>query len=183
MFFHTLADYEIAKQISSLINVHNGLSLKRRSVDIIESRINYVVETHGKFVIGAAGIDKVSFVFSEIKHLVVRPEWRRKGVGQFVAKRALGQVATPLAYCTIHVNNKASIKLFENLGFSKVEQYPADGHEVVLLTRAAPTWKKQCSNPTWKSNSSPAEKWMSETQSFEPSFWECQTPLPPLEDI
>lgn len=183
MFFHPLPDYDIAKQVSSLINIHNGLSLKRRSVDIIESRINYVVETHGKFVIGAAGIEKVSFVFSEIKHLVVRPEWRRKGVGQFVAKRALEQVPTPLAYCTIQVSNKASIKLFENLGFRRAEQYPADGHDVVLLTRTSPTWKSQCSNPTWKSKSSPETRWMSEEQPFEPSSWEYEIPLPPPEDM
>ena len=182
MFFHTLPDYEIAKQIAHLVNVYNGLSLKRRSIDIIESRINYVVETHGKFVIGAVGVEKVSFVFSEIKHLVVRPEWRRKRVGQFVTRRALDQVVTPLIYCTIRTDNKASIRLFEGLGFRRVEQYPADGHDVTLLARTSPTWKKKCSNPTWKSDSLTAEMWMCQEPTSEPSSWEYDTLSPPPED-
>ena len=89
----------------------------------------------------------------------------------------------PVAYCTIRTGNVASIKLFESLGFCRAEQYPADEHEVVLLTRTSPTWNKKCSNPTWKSNSSDIERWMTQEPTFEPSSWECQTPPSPLEDM
>ena len=183
MFLQTLPDYELAKQIARLINVYNELSLKRRSIDIIEGRTNYMAETHGKLVIGAVGIEKVSFVLSEIKHLVVLPDWRNKKVGQFVAKQALDQVATPMAYCTIRTDNVASIKLFENLGFRRAEQYAAEGHDVILLTRTSPTWEKKCSNPTWKSSSLAGETWMHEGPSLEPSSWGCEIAMPEPEDI
>ena len=180
MFFPGLPDYEVAKQIARLINVYNGLSLKRRSVDIIESRINYVVETHGKFVIGAVGIERVSFTFSEIKHLVVRPEWRRKGIGGFVVKRALQLVENPLAYCTIRADNKASIKLFESLGFVRADQYGTKDHDVVLLTRRSPRWEKQCSKATWKSGSfrdGTRRSGMSPSLASVPSSWAARMPI------
>lgn len=183
MFFHALPNYEIAKQIASLINVHNGLSLKRRSVDIIESRINYVVETHGKLVIGAVGIDRISFAFSEIKHLVVLPEWRRKGVGKFVTKQALDLVETPLIYCTIREDNGASVRLFESLGFTRADKYLAGNHDVVLLTRPAPTWRKRCSKPTWKSRSSAERTLPSDIDDLKPSSYLAMTPLLLEDDI
>ena len=179
MFFSVLPDYEAAKQIASLINVHNGLSLKRRSVDIVESRVNYVVETHGKFVIGAIGIERVSFTFSEVKHLVVRPEWRHRGVGRFITRRALQLIENPLVYCTVRENNKASILLFESLGFVRTEQYGTEDHDVVLLTRRSPRWEKKCSKATWKSGSSHGTKSM--PLALMPSSWDVNPPNP-LED-
>ncbi len=184
MFFPGLPDYEVAKQIARLINIYNGLSLKRRSVDIVEGRTNYVAETHGKLVIGAVGIERVSFTFSEIKHLVVRPEWRCKGVGRFVTKRALQLVENPLAYCTIRADNKASIKLFESLGFIRADQYEAENHDVVLLTRRSPRWEKKCSKATWKSDLLDGERMeMAPVMGpvSMPSSWGVGMPTPPEE--
>jgi ribosomal protein S18 acetylase RimI-like enzyme len=183
MFFHGLTDYEIAKQVANLINVNNQLSFKRRSVDVIQSRINYVVETHGKLVIAAVGIDRQSFTFSEIKHLVVRPEWRRKGVGRFVAKRAIELVETPLMYCTVRADNPASVQLFEGLGFTTADQYEADNHEVILLTRASPRREKKCKNPTWKPISWENEISIPEGPVSEPSSWGAMMPSSPEEDV
>lgn len=183
MFSHSLSDYEIAKQIASLININNGLSLKRRSVDIIQNKIQYVIETHGKFVIASVGIERLSYTLSEIKHLVVRTEWRRRGVGKFIVKQALTKLTTPLVYCTVRSNNKTSIKVFKSLEFNQTEEYSTGQHKIILLTKTVPTWERKCLNPTWKSNSSLASTQEMEELLSEPSSWEYDTPLPLKENI
>jgi ribosomal protein S18 acetylase RimI-like enzyme len=151
MFYFTLTHDKIAHQVAALINCHNGLSVKRTVADIQTGRTDYVVETHGQWVLGAAGIDRQSYTFSEIKHVVVHPEWRGKGIAKLLLKRALGIISTKMIYATVREDNEASLKLFESLGFQRSGDYPAENHRVVLLVRASPQWEqvKSASKSHW----------------------------------
>lgn len=155
MFYFPIAHQEIAQQIAGLLNDHNGLSARRTAYDIMNSRAHYVVETHGKFVIGAAAIQKTSYQMSELKHMVVRPDWRGRGVGHFVGRRALNICETPVVYATARNSNIASLKTLEKLGFKRVEEFPTGGHSLSLLVRVAPKWK----NSIPKSKSLPEPNW------------------------
>jgi len=135
MFLHSISDLEIARQIAQLINTHNGLTQKRRAADILESKIPYVVETHGQYVVGAVAISKVTHVLTEIKHLVVRPAWQGQGVGKFLVKRAIPLCKTEVLYAQIREGNVPSEKLFESLGFRKVEEYTSGDHLVGIFLR------------------------------------------------
>lgn len=158
MLHRPLPEYEIARQIAGLLNDHNSLSRKRYGPEIREGSTEYVAETHGKLVIGAVGIRKVSPVLSEVKHLVVRPEWRRKGIAKFILKRGMSLATTPLLYAMIRADNSASLELFQSVGFTRGQDYQAADHKVALLTRNSPTWKtsprqsRQSSGkePTWQ---------------------------------
>lgn len=163
MFYFPISHQDIAKQIAGLLNDYNGLSVKRTSQDILHSKTNYVAETHGRFVIGVAGIQKISYQMSEFKHMVVHPGWRGKGLGRFVAKRALQICETPLVYATVRTTNVASLKALEKIEFRRVEEFPAGDHKLALLVRVAPKWEN---DPTKsKSHSWSGIDWESATQS------------------
>lgn len=155
MFYFPISHQEIAQQIAGLLNSYNGLTAQRSSNDILHSKANYVVETHGRFVIGAAAIQKTSYQLSELKHMVVHPDWREKGVGHFVGKRALQICETPVVYATARTTNIASLRTLEKLGFNRVEEFPTGDHSLALLVRITPKWK----NSTPKSNSLPEMNW------------------------
>lgn len=140
MLYFGLSHQEIGYQVAGLINDYNYLSQKRNVYDILSGRVSYIIETHGRYVIGAIGVDRQSYTFTEIKHLVVRPEWRQKGIGQFLVRRAMELVDSRMVYCTIREDNKPSLKMFEKLGFHKAGKYSAGDHQVVILAKVAPKW-------------------------------------------
>lgn len=152
MFYRSIDAMDMARQIAGLLNTYNGLSRKRQAVDILNSSTNYVVETHGKLVIGTAGIHRLSFHISEIKHLSIHGKWRKKGIGRFLLKRAISLCDTPFAYATIRDDNTASIKLFESVGFSRVGEYDGKGHRVLIFLKEIEKWRRNTTPEIdWKS--------------------------------
>lgn len=151
MFYFSLDHPTIAYQIASLINEHNRLEAQRSPHDILQGPVNYVVETHGRWVIGTIGMHRQSYTFTEIKHLVVHPDWRGKDLAKFLLQRALTIVDTKMMYATVREDNAASLHLFESLGFTNSGEYDAEGHNVILLVKVNPQWRKTKSNSksTW----------------------------------
>ena len=151
MFYRGIDAQDIAHQVAGLLNSYNGLAHKRFAVDVLNSKTNYVVETHGKLVIGAVGLHKLSFHISEVKHLSIRETWRKKGIGRFLLKRAIRLCETPFVYATIREDNLPSIKLFESVGFSRAGEYDGKGHKVLVFIREIEKWKKVSAAKTnWK---------------------------------
>jgi len=142
MFYRCIDAQDIAHQIAGLLNSYNGLARRRFAVDVLNSKTDYIVETHGKLVIGAVGLHKLSFHISEVKHLSIREMWRKKGVGRFLLKRAIKLCETPFAYATIREDNLPSVQLFESVGFSRAGEYNGKGHKVLVFIREIEKWKK-----------------------------------------
>jgi len=138
MLYFPISHLEIAGQIAELINNLSDLSKQRTADDILKGKTHYVVETHGKFVIGAVGIHKVSYELSELKHLVVHPDWRGRSLGHFISKRALSVCGTPSIYATVRTSNLASLKSLTRSGFVKSHERIAGEHRLAVLIRAAP---------------------------------------------
>lgn len=141
-FLHTLGTMDLSEQVASLINTYNGLSFRRTAIDVRDGKIDYVVETHGKWVIGCCGYEKLGYQLTEIKHLAVNKEWRRRGVGGFLIKSVLNLCETPAAFASVREDNKSSLSLFQAQGFTSALSYSTEGHIIVLLTRVSPKWQK-----------------------------------------
>jgi N-acetylglutamate synthase-like GNAT family acetyltransferase len=150
-FYFSLDHQDIAGQVATLLNCYNKLGTKKSITEITCGRTNYIVETHGRWVIGAVGLDRQSYTFTEIKHIVVHPDWRGKGIAKHLLKRALDITTTKMGYATIREDNEASLKLFESLGFRNAGDYAAENHRVVLLVRVSPQWEqiKSASKSSW----------------------------------
>ena len=145
---HPLSKEVICEQIASLLNTYNDLSYTRTFPDIMNGKVDYLVETHGKEVIAVCGHEALNYQMVEIKHLVVHPSWRTKGLGSFMVGKCLNQVKAPLVYATAKSNNRGSIKIFESLGFKISCTYFNSTHEVTMLVRSNPKWIQK---PNWKS--------------------------------
>jgi N-acetylglutamate synthase-like GNAT family acetyltransferase len=138
VFYFPISHQEVARQIAELLNSHNNLAKQRIAADILRGKTNYVVETHGKLVIGAAGIQKVSHELSELKHIVVEPSWRGKGVGAFLTARALQICETPSVYATVRTTNEASARTLLKAGFCKSHTRQAGDYQLAMFVRASP---------------------------------------------
>ncbi len=144
-FYFALDHQEIAHQVAALLNCCNQLQKKKSTGSILHGRTNYVVEPHGKWVLGTIGVDRLNYTFTEIKHLVVHPDWRGKGLAKRLLRKALVMVDTKLVYATVREDNDASLKLFESFGFQNSGDYPTGDHRVVLLVKVSPEWEKTAS--------------------------------------
>lgn len=138
----TLSEEDLCQQLADLLNKHSNLAKWRSAIDIKKSDVSYVVETHGRFLIGACGVHQQSPSISEVKNLVVLPHWRGKGLGKFLVGTAMQEAQTPLLYATIRKDNLSSLAVFQSLGFKVVEEYPAQDHSVILATKANDRWPK-----------------------------------------
>jgi len=145
---HPISEQEISEQIAVLLNTYNDLSYKRTFSDILQGKVKYIAETHGKRVLAACGYEHLSYQLSEIKHLVVHPNWRGKGLGRFMVKRCIEIIQTPLLYATVKRVNNSSINVFKSLGFKEACTYFNEEHDVIMLTRSSSKWTQK---PNWKS--------------------------------
>lgn len=150
-FYFSLNHDKIAYQVATLINCYNQLAAKKSASEILCGHTNYITETHGKLILGAVGMDRQSYTFTEIKHLVVHPEWRGKGIAKHLLRRALDITNTKMIYATVREGNEASLRLFESFGFNRAGDYTTEDHAVVLLVRVSPQWQQIKSGSRLKS--------------------------------
>lgn len=149
--YHALSADDIVDQIAAMLNTHSDLAMKRIGEDIKRSNVDYIVETHGKYVIAACGMERLNYQITEVKHLVVRHDWRGRGLGHFMVKRVLERINTPLIYATVRRDNLPSLSVFKSAGFEEASTYFNQDHDVVMLSRANQKWTPK---PNWKSVSS-----------------------------
>lgn len=148
MFLSSLPPYEIGRQIAGLLNDFNHLGAKRTAGDVCQSRTDYIVETSGQYVVGAIGVDRQSYTFTELKHLVIHPQYRKRGIAKYLIRQAINTVDTKMSFVTVREDNHLSLNLFTSLGFVRGGGYETEEHNVVLLVRMSPKWEKK--EPLWR---------------------------------
>ena len=94
----------------------------------------------------AVGLRRLNWCMTEVKHLVVRPDERRKGYGSRVVRLVLERVRTPLVIATIRKDNVSSQDLFRKLGFFVACELAEEGCPIRLVVR-----------PSSRERSSPSE--------------------------
>jgi GNAT superfamily N-acetyltransferase len=98
---------------------------------------DYYIATEDSEIEGLVGLLQRSWYLTELRHLYVKREFRRKGIGTLLVKKALKEVKTPLACCTVREGNEASLALFRHDGFIADRRFvnPETGHTVFLMVR------------------------------------------------
>ncbi len=91
------------------------------------------VPDHGR--VAAVGLKRLSWFATEVKHLVVKPEERRKGYGRAILRLALERIGTPLAFSTVRVDNVHWLRVNLEEGFREAETIGSEGNEVRFLVR------------------------------------------------
>jgi len=143
MFKRTIDDYSIAKQITLLLNKNNKLTIRYQPEDILHVKDTYIVETIGEIVIGCIQVEKQSYIMSELKHLVVHPDMRKRGIAKNLVLAGIKKSITPLLYATIRQDNIASLNTFKFCKFLCVGKYTTGNRNILLHVITCPKWDEQ----------------------------------------
>lgn len=134
-FYVSVSKEEMAMQIAALINSHNKLYRKHSTWSVLHDNANYFVEVINSKVVGCAGTVKRYPTLSEVKHVCVAPEYRRKGIAKRLVELAIVNCETEYVYMTIRDDNIPSLKMAELLGFVPVRQHWNVDHYVITVGR------------------------------------------------
>ena len=97
--------------------------------------MKYIVELHGEQVIGVIGLQQKSPKATEIKHLCVHPDHRRKGLGLKLLKKGIEYATTEFVYGVIREDNHTNIRNNFRLGFKPIAKYKSRGRYIIVFTR------------------------------------------------
>ena len=142
MFRRIISDYEIAKQIASLINKHSQLSITHTPESILNSQGDYLIETLGSLVVGCVKIEKQSYTIAELRHLVIHPSMRGHGLARSLISNGVRESPSPIVYAMIREDNTASQKAFLACGFLNSCNYTTGSRGIFLFITTSPKWKK-----------------------------------------
>ena len=99
---------------------------------------SYYMAVEDGVIKGIVGLLRRSWYLTELRHLYVKPEFRRNGVGTFLVEKTLERVKTPLVCCTVREDNEGSLTLFRCEGFVVERRFinPETRNTVALMMRA-----------------------------------------------
>jgi len=132
-FLLTITNKEIAAQIAELLNAGGQLIFNKSDLSIIGNSIKYVVEMVYDKVVGVVGLQIMTPQITEIKHLCVHPDYRRKGIGLKLLKKGLDYSTTTLVYGTVGLDNDVNIRNNFRLGFKPVAKYYSRGRCIIVF--------------------------------------------------
>lgn len=134
-FYITLSQDAIAKQVATLLNLHNKLIRQHDLYSIKNSNLDYFVETVSSQVIGCVALVKPYNTLSLIKHLSVEPSFRQTGVAMRLIQTALSNCHTEYVHMTVREDNVPCLRLAYKIGFVFVNKVWSKDHYVVTLGR------------------------------------------------
>lgn len=134
-FYVSVSQGEMARQIASLINLHNKLYRRHTERSVWRDKANYFVEVIGSQVIGCVGLTQRDTNLCEVKHVCVHPGFRQKGIGSKLVELAVANCKTDYVYMTIRDDNIPSLKMAQSLGFVPVRQHWSVDHHVITVGR------------------------------------------------
>lgn len=126
---------KVADQIASLVNQNNKLGRQYEGSEILSSDSHYYPLVIEGIVVASVAVKKLNYLLSEIRHLVVRPEARRQGLGVQMVKMAIRGVKTPLMCATIREDNKGSMKVFAAHKFRRLSKITYNDHSIFYYFR------------------------------------------------
>lgn len=88
-------------------------------------------------ITGCICLAERGWYMTELKHLFVKDEYRRLGVGRFLLEEALKKVKTPLVCCTVRSDNEGSIRLFSRNSFELISSFrnSVTGRDVLFMVK------------------------------------------------
>lgn len=138
-------EFKKVHKFKTLQRVREMITFYNPSADIYG---NYYVALGEGRMLGCVCLTKLSWYLTEVRHLYVKPEFRRQGAGRFLIENAIGKVKTPLVCATVKASewspeikempdSEISLKIFKIQGFTVDRRFKnsSTGHELNLLMR------------------------------------------------
>ena len=126
---------EQANQIADLLNSRNNLIAPYTADKIHNYSNQYLFELEGEQVIACIRTRKVQWYQCEIRHLVVKEGFERRGLGRKMielAEDVAKQSTTRVVQCTIRADNAGAEQTFRSCGYQRVSSfyYPKSQHSL-----------------------------------------------------
>jgi GNAT superfamily N-acetyltransferase len=125
----------LIKKANNSLEITNLINLYKADAII---KGEYYIAFDDSVAKGCVSINRMSWFMTEIRHLFVRREFRRQGIGIALVAKALEKIKTDFVCCTVEINNSVSEKIFhQRFGFTKKEQFlnQRTGNTLTLLIK------------------------------------------------
>jgi len=132
-FLLTSKNREIAAQIASLLNLGGQLLYGQTEWSILQNPITYVLEMSGEQVSGVMGLEVKTPQITEMKHLCVHPDHRRKGLGLKLLKKGIQYATTDFVYGAIRSDNAVNLRNNFRAGLKPVAKHRGRGCEIIIF--------------------------------------------------
>lgn len=133
-FLLTITNKDITSQIATLLNNGRQLYAIQTEASILNNNLKYIITLCGEKVIGVIGLEKKSSQITEIKHLCVHEDYRRKGLGLKLLKKSISYATTKFVYGTVREDNLSNINNNFRAGFRPVAKYKSRGKYIIVFT-------------------------------------------------
>ena len=119
-FLLSVGQQELSSDIASLITSGRQIEYHLSANSIIRNHTRYMVELDGPKVIGVIGIEQVHPKVSELKHLCVHQDYRRRGIGKRLLERAANAATTEFVYGLVRSDNATNIRNNLRIGMKPI---------------------------------------------------------------
>jgi len=131
---------ELVREYSASLGV--DLSFQNFEQEMAEFPAHYtrpdgraLVAVEGGEAVGVVGVRMLSSEICELKRMYVRPEFRGRGIGRMLAKRAIKE-ARDIGYVRMRLDTlsrlKEAVSLYESLGFKEIAPYRVNPNKGVI---------------------------------------------------
>ncbi len=125
-FLLTVGPTNVAGQISNLINAGGQLRYNMSAHTVLNNHARYMVTLDGDTVTGVVGLEQIRPDMTEIKHLCVLPEYRRRGIGKRLLERAVEVATTEYVFGLVRSDNIVNIRNNLRIGMIPIGKRRAD---------------------------------------------------------
>jgi len=115
-FILSMTKNNIASQIAHLLNIGNQFYYTIMPYHILHNDIRYLIELDRDRVIGVIGLQVKNQYVTELKHLAVHPQYRRRGIGKKLLEMGIKFATTPYVYGVVRSINSTNIRNNLRLG-------------------------------------------------------------------
>ncbi len=124
----------IAGQIASLINAGGQLWAYVTVSAVLINKIKYIIEMDGEKVIGVVGLEEFGRV-TEMKHLCVHPDYRRRGLGKKLLTKGIEAARTEFVYGAVRSDNATNIRNNIRVGMKPIGKRKGRGCYIIIFAR------------------------------------------------
>lgn len=115
-FILSITRSSIASQIANLLNIGNQFYYTIMPHHILQNKVKYLIELDQSKVVGVVGLQIKNPYVTELKHLAVHPQYRRRGIGKKLLEMGIRFATTPYVYGIVRSTNYVNIKNNLRLG-------------------------------------------------------------------
>ena len=135
-FSLTIDAQNIAGQIANLLNSGGQLWAYMHPQGILASSVRYIIELDGVKVVGVIGLEQQRPNVTEMKHLCVHPDYRRKGLGHKLLEKGLASAKTEFIYGAVRSDNHTNIRNNLRIGMIPIgKKRGSRGCHIIIFAR------------------------------------------------